>query len=69
MNAQNWLLPGALGVFAVIGLVLLYSEVRKAAKRSKPVPVRIERKGKYLSMGRDARRPQRAAISRQGEAA
>ena len=29
---QAWLLPGFLGVLAVIGLVLLYSELRRAAR-------------------------------------
>lgn len=55
MNAQTWLLVGCLGLFAVIGFILLYFEVRQAVKKTKPVPVRIERR-KYLSMDRDARR-------------
>ena len=47
-------MPGFLGVLAILGFLLLYIEVREAVKKSKPVPVRIDRKRKLklLSAGR-----------------
>lgn len=32
-NVQAWLLPGFLGILFVIGLILLYNELRGAARR------------------------------------
>ena len=34
-HIQAWLLPGILGILAMIGLILLYSELRRAARLRK----------------------------------
>ena len=40
-HAQAWLLPSILAMFAVIGLLLLYGEIRKALRVKRKPPVKF----------------------------
>jgi hypothetical protein len=72
-HTQAWLLPCSLGVLAILGLLLLYFEVREAVKKSKPVPIRIDRKLRFKLLNAhslDKGRPHsRTTSPRRGEAA
>jgi hypothetical protein len=71
-HAQAWFLPGFLGVLAILGLLVLYIELRDAVRKGKPVPVRIDQKRKLkLLNGRHltGRSHRKAADSRRGKIA
>jgi len=58
-DGQAWLLPGILAMFAGIGLVLLYGEIRKALRAKRKPPVKFhDGKDRFA---RPAKRVTRAA--------